>query len=170
MTIGVDKITDDKIQTLLDLEEIRNLRNLYSHCLDSNNVSALDEVFAADAVVEVTVGVMRGLDEIREKLGEAFRLYDRENRGRYPFLHAVTNHWVKITGPNIAQGRCYLLDLETASKPEPNPFLLLGLYADEYKRIDGAWRISRSRLEVVWPQFSPGGGGGRPGLDMVLPA
>jgi len=29
---------------------------------------------------------------------------------------------------------------------------LLGIYADEYRRVSGAWRISRTRLVVVWPQ------------------
>jgi hypothetical protein len=45
-----------------------------------------------------------------------------------------------------------LIDFETASKPDPNPLLLLGLYADNYRRIDGEWRITRTSLEVVWPQ------------------
>jgi hypothetical protein len=161
---------DDKLQALLDIEELRNLRILYSHHLDSNNLAALGEVFAADAIVEVTVGVMRGIDEIRDGLQAAFTLYDRDHQGRYPFLHAVTNHWVRITGPDTAEGRCYLLDFETASKPDPDPLLLLGLYADEYKRIDGAWRISRSRLEVVWPERNLGGGGGESGRAMVLPS
>ena len=56
-----------------------------------------------------------------------------------------------LTVPNAAEGRCYLIDFETASKPNPNPLLLLGLYADSYRRIDGAWRITSSKLEVIWP-------------------
>ncbi|MFJ5483689.1 nuclear transport factor 2 family protein [Pectobacterium actinidiae] len=143
---------ETKIKELLDREEIRNLRTLYSHHLDSNNIASLDQVFAADAVVEVTVGKMHGIAEIRAGLSDAFRQFDRDQRGSYPFMHAVANHWVKLTGPDTAEGRCYLIDFETASKPDPNPLLLLGLYADEYRRIDGQWRITRSRLEVVWPQ------------------
>lgn len=49
-----------------------------------------------------------------------------------------------------AIGRCYLIDFETASKPDPNPLLLLGIYVDQYRRLDGAWRISATRLDVVW--------------------
>jgi hypothetical protein len=30
------------------------------------------------------------------------------------------------------------------------------LYADEYERIGGEWRISRSRREVVWPELKAG--------------
>lgn len=145
---------DTHLKGLLDREEIRNLRTLYALHLDSNNIADLDQVFSADAVVEVTVGKMEGIDAIRAGLNDAFQLYDRDHQGTYPFLHAITNHWIKLTGPDTAEGRCYLIDFETASKPDPNPLLLLGLYADEYKRIDGEWRITRTRLEVVWPDRS----------------
>ena len=143
---------DTKLKALLDREEIRNLRTLYAHHLDSKTIDALDEVFSADAVVEVTVGKMTGIDAIRSGLNDAFKLFDRDHQGSYPFLHAIANHWIKLTGPDTAQGRCYLIDFETASKPDPNPLLLLGLYADTYRRIDGEWRITHTRLEVVWPE------------------
>lgn len=143
---------DIKLKALLDREEIRALRTLYAHHLDSNNIAALDQVFSADAVVEVTVGKMQGIDAIRAGLAEAFTLFDRDKQGSYPFMHAIVNHWIQLTGPDTAQGRCYLIDFETASKPDPNPLLLLGLYADQYQRIDGEWRITHTRLEVVWPE------------------
>lgn len=143
---------DTKLKALLDREEIRNLRTLYAHHLDSNTIDALDEVFSADAVVEVAVGKMTGIDAIRSGLNDAFKLFDRDHQGSYPFLHAIANHWIKLTGPDTAQGRCYLIDFETASKPDPNLLLLLGLYADTYRRIDGEWRITHTRLEVVWPE------------------
>ncbi len=163
-------MTDDRIQKLLDIEEIRNLRTLYSHYLDSANVDGLENVFTQDAVVEVTVGSMRGLDEIRKGLGGAVTLFDRGKRGNYPFLHAVTNHWIKITGPDVAEGRCYLIDFETASKPDPNPLLLLGLYSDQYRRVDGQWRISRSRLETVWPERGETVSSFDPANAMTFPA
>jgi hypothetical protein len=82
---------DNTIQALFDREEIRNLRTLYAHHLDSNNIAALDQVFSADAVVEVTVGKMEGLAAIRSGLSEAFKLFDRDHHGSYPFLHAIVN-------------------------------------------------------------------------------
>lgn len=143
---------NDRLAALLDIEDIRNLRTLYAHHLDSGDVARLDEVFSADASVEVTVGAMNGLAEIQSGLAEAFATFDRDNQGRFPFMHAVCNHWVKLTGADEAEGRCYLIDFQTAVEPSANPLLLLGLYADVYRRIDGQWRITRSRLETVWPE------------------
>jgi hypothetical protein len=147
----------NELKSLLDREEIKNLRVLYAHHLDSNNIEDLDQVFSDDAVVEVTVGRMEGIGAIRAGLNEAFQLFDRDRQGIYPFMHAIVNHWVRLTGPDSAEGRCYLIDFETASKADPNPLLLLGLYTDEYRRIDGQWRITRTRLEVVWPNRSDEG-------------
>jgi hypothetical protein len=141
----------EEIKAMLDREQIRDLRTRYAHHLDSNNIAALADVFSVDAVVEVTVGKMEGIDAIRAGLRDAFTQFDRDRRGSYPFMHAITNHWIELTGPDTARGRCYLIDFETASKPDPNPLLLLGLYIDDYRRIDGQWRITRTRLEVVWP-------------------
>lgn len=142
---------DARVEALLDIEEIRQLRIRYSQLLDSGEIAALDHVFAADALVTVTVGTMSGLDAIKAGLAEAYRLFDRDGRSHYPFLHVVANHQVTLAGPDAAEGRCYLVDFETAAKPDPNPLLLLGLYHDRYRRIDGAWRITETRLEVVWP-------------------
>ena len=109
---------DSKIQALLDHEEIRNLRTLYAHHLDSNNIAELDQVFSPDAVVEVTVGKMEGIAAIQAGLKEAYTLFDRDNKSNYPFMHVIANHWIKLTGPDSAEGRCYLVDFETASKPD----------------------------------------------------
>jgi hypothetical protein len=145
---------NEDIRALLDREQIRDLRTLYAHHLDSNNIAALDQVFSTDAVVEVTVGKMEGIDAIRAGLSDAFTQFDRDHQGSYPFMHAIANHWIELIEPDTARGRCYLIDFETASKPDPNPLLLLGLYVDDYQRINGQWRITRTRLEVVWPQRS----------------
>lgn len=144
-----DTALDSRLAALLDIEEIRQLRMRYARCLDSGDFEGFDAVFAPDAIVSVTVGEMVGLASIKAELTKAYRQYDRDGRGHYPFVHAITNHEVTLAGDE-ATGHCYLIDFETASKPEPNPLLLLGIYADQYRRIDGVWRIAASQLDVVW--------------------
>jgi hypothetical protein len=141
---------DARLSALLDTEEIRALRVRYSHALDSGAFELFNDVFSADGVVEVTVGRMEGIEAIRAGLADAYAMFDYRKAKNYPFLHAIANHSITITGPDSAQGCCYLLDFVTG-REDGHPILLLGLYFDTYKRIAGAWRIVHTRLDVVWP-------------------
>lgn len=141
----------DRIAALLDREEIRALRLHYSALLDGGAAERMDEVFTEDAEVKVTVGSMTGLDEIRRSLTAAYHSFDTQRRGHFPFLHAVANHEVTLTGPDTATGSCYLLDFVTDRPGPQHPILLLGRYLDTYVRVNGAWRIARSALDVLWP-------------------
>lgn len=134
---------------------LNGLREFKRPPLLRSALGGLDRVFAVDALVEVTIGAMKGLATIKAGLAEAYHQFDRDGRNHYPFLHVIANHQVALTGPDTAEGSCYLVDFETASKPDPNPLLLLGLYHDRYRRIDGAWRISETRLDVIWPSADP---------------
>lgn len=144
------QLVDKRVLELLDIEEIRKLRVRYSHILDSGRVEEFDKVFAEDGVVEVTVGKMEGLAAIRTGLKDAYTLFDYRKAQNYPFMHAVANHLIDVTGPDTATGSCYLLDFVTG-RAEGHPILLLGLYHDTYRKIGGAWRIVHTRLDVVWP-------------------
>ncbi|EJN18323.1 hypothetical protein PMI35_06170 [Pseudomonas sp. GM78] len=156
------------LNRLLTLEAIRNLRLRYCHHLDANRMDALAQLFTDDAICQVDRAGWRGRDAIAQGLSEAFSAFDQQQRGAYPFLHAVSNHWIEILDEDRAEGRCYLIDFATQRAPGQNPLLLVGLYADEYRRVDGQWLISRTRLDVVWPE--PDVGGGDPGNGLVLPS
>eukprot|EP00003_Mantamonas_plastica_P032214 TRINITY_DN8672_c0_g2_i1.p1 TRINITY_DN8672_c0_g2~~TRINITY_DN8672_c0_g2_i1.p1 ORF type:complete len:152 (+),score=15.26 TRINITY_DN8672_c0_g2_i1:521-976(+) len=139
------------IAEFLDKEDIRTLRQRYSELLDSGEAEKMGEVFTDDAVVKVTVGRMVGLPAICRSLKEAYQAFDTRERGHYPFMHAVTNHQIKLTGKDTATGSCYLLDFVTDRPQQSHPILLLGRYLDSYVRINGDWRIEKTELDVVWP-------------------
>lgn len=141
---------DAQLQRLLDIEEIRALRVLYSNVLDTRDVEGFHDVFTDDAVLSVTVGDMKGIEAIKEGLGGAFDHFNWKRKETHPFMHAVTNHAIKITGPNTAEGQCYLLDFVTGREADQHPLLLLGLYIDQYTRVDGVWKILHTQLEVPW--------------------
>ena len=151
MSNSTDSQFNQRVLALLDREEIRNLRQHYSQLLDSNNAARMGEVFTEDAEVVVTVGSMKGLAAIQQSLADAYQQFDTQQRAHFPFMHAVTNHNVTITGENTAVGSCYLLDLVTDRQSAQHPFLLLGRYQDEYVRVNGEWRIAKTALDVVWP-------------------
>lgn len=155
------------LNRLLTLEAIRNLRLRYCHHLDAKRMDALALLFTEDAICQVDRGCWKGREAIQKGLTQAFSAFDVQQRGAYPFIHAMSNHWIEILDENRAEGRCYLIDFATQRAPGENPLLLLGLYADEYRQVDGQWLISRTRLDVVWPE--PDVGGGDPGNGLVLP-
>jgi hypothetical protein len=156
------------VNRLLTLEAIRNLRLRYCHHLDANRMDALAQLFTEDAICQVDRGCWRGRDAIQQGLSQAFSAFDVQQRGAYPFMHAVSNHWIEILDENRAEGRCYLIDFATQRAADENPLLLVGLYADEYRCVKGQWLINRTRLDVVWPE--PNVGGGDPGNGLVLPS
>lgn len=139
---------------LVSLEAIRTLRLRYCHHLDANRMDELGALFTEDAICQVDRAGWTGRDAIKAGLAQAFRDFDTEQRGEYPFLHAVSNHWIEILDEDRAEGRCYLIDFVTQRPAGENPLLLLGVYVDEYRRVDGEWLISHTRLDVVWPEHS----------------
>lgn len=150
-----------QLDKLISLEAIRKLRILYCHHLDSGRIDALTKLFTEDCVLQVDRGCWRGRAEVHAGLSAAFAEYDAEKRGAYPFVHLVSNHWIELLDDDRAEGRCHMQFLLNEQGSDKDPLVLVGIYADEYRRIDGEWLISRTRLDVLWPK--PDFAGGEPG-------
>lgn len=142
----------EAIEKLVHTEAIKNLRIQYSHLLDTNQMERVAQLFTEDAVCQTDRTPWVGRVAIQQGLEKAFQDFDEQSHGSYPFMHAVTNHWVEITGPTTATGRCYLIDLLTERPLEERPLLLLGVYVDTYELIDGQWYIQKSLLDIAWPE------------------
>ena len=154
------------IEDLLVVESIRKLRIRYAYYLDAGELDALVALFTQDAVCEFgPFGVWRGIAEIAKNYEKV--LAPAVAKGGFQSLHANTNHWVEITGPDTAVGRLYLLDF-SLGEPTTNPIIWLGVYDEDYRLVAGEWRIARSSLQFLWPErhvtahfpgkpFSPGG-------------
>jgi hypothetical protein len=143
---------------LAELEEIKKLRIVFSHLVDRGDIDRWSMCFTEDAIIDVgsygAVGqesggtLWKGREQIRRNVMEVYKRYDEAGEGTYPFVHAITNHWVEFTGPDTAEGRAYLLDWIPARK---EPLQLIGVYLDEYRKEDGSWRIARSAHQYIWP-------------------
>ncbi len=68
--------------------------------------------------------------------------------------HLETNHVIELTGPDTASGLVYLLAFVTGDmmREGDDPLYWLGVYDEQYRRVDGGWRISKQSLNFVWPQ------------------
>lgn len=138
------------IERLLEIEEIKNLRHLYSHYFDGQDVDALADLFAEDAVCEF--GPDYGGDWVgRQQIRDNYARYALAEGPQFGVLHAVTNPWIRLIDEQTAHGRWYLLDLRTTEGVD-NPLILFGIYDDVYRKVDARWLIHRTRIDFLWPR------------------
>lgn len=138
------------IEELLEVEAIRKLRVMYSHHFDGQELAALVDLFTDDAVCEF--GPDYGGDWVgKAQIRANYAKYLESEGPAFGVMHAVTNHSVRLVDATTAHGRAYLLDLRTTEGVE-NPLILFGVYDDLYRRVAGAWKIHRTRIDFLWPK------------------
>ena len=138
------------VEELLDIEAIRNLRMVYGHYYDGQDVDSLVDLFTDDAVCEF--GPDYGGDWVgKEQIRANFNQYAQQEGPPYGVLHSVTNPWIRLIDETTANGRWYLHDLFTREGQE-SPLGLYGIYDDVYKKVDGRWLIDRTRIDFLWPK------------------
>ena len=139
------------IDELLEMEAIKQIRYLYSHYYDGNRLEDLVDLFTDDAICEFGPnfgGDWVGKEQIRERYHEF--LYG-SGRAAHSQMHAVTNPWIRLLDNDKALGRWYQLNLNVSEGAE-NPLTLFGIYDDVYKKVDGEWKIHRTRIDFLWPK------------------
>lgn len=136
-----------ELRQLLDKEKIRRVKQLYSHFMDDGQIDALADLFTEDAVCEFgEFGNWEGRETIRTNYKGVFG-----GQEKFSAMHHCTNHYVDLTGPDTATGRCYLIDVMTKKQPDEQPIVWFGLYDEHYRKVDGQWLISRCALQFLWP-------------------
>jgi hypothetical protein len=131
--------------------EIKKLRVLYSHYLDGKDLAGLVALFTQDVVCDFGhYGTWAGKDELRGKYQAVYSDRDGSNQEPFQTVHIITNHWVELKNSEHAVGRCYLVDVLTTHGDKP-PFRLLAIYDDTYNKLEGNWKICRTRIDFLWP-------------------
>ncbi|MGI9624332.1 MAG: nuclear transport factor 2 family protein [Acidimicrobiales bacterium] len=149
-----EQLTNDEVarlRRLLDEDEIRKLRLLYSQLMDAGRIDELAEIFTEDAVCRFgDFGDWEGRSTIRDN----FAMVDRDSHGGVPFhaMHSNSDHWIEFTGADSAVGRGYLIDIVTQRAPDAVPIAVIGVYDEEYRRVSGSWQIARCALQFLWPR------------------
>lgn len=136
---------------LEDLECIRQMRIAYSYFWDAGDVEGTASVFTDDAVIETrygdkpyAAGGAVGKAAIRE-------FYAGHAKGRGAALHIVTNPQIEFTGPDTAKGTWILTDIAIGqARPGQPPQVLYGKYTDQYRKVDGKWKMQRMEVDVLW--------------------
>ena len=132
------------LQTLLDIESIKQLRYTFAWCLETSEPDKLADLFTKDGVIDVGPwGRMDGQDAIRKGYGRAYR-----HGEQFTAVHAVTNPRIFVDGEN-ATGTWYLLDCSLREK-DVNPLQIVGIYDEKYRKEAGEWRIAHLHLKFLW--------------------
>lgn len=144
---------DRRLRAVEDVLAITQLKHRYFRLLDHKQWDALRECFTDDVESHYESGHYRfaGIDELMRFLSES--LEGLTAGGRHA-LHLGHHPEIELTGPDTAHGRWTLhapiVDLGQGRLGRQDSF-----YEDEYRRVDGSWRISRigyvTYAQASWP-------------------
>ena len=127
--------SEDRLDRLESLAEIRQLPSRYALAVDSRDLDALVSLFVPD----VRVG--------RAEQGRAaLKVWFRNQLSRpRTSVHLVANHVIDFLGPDEARGVVYCHDeLEWPERGEWELGMLQ--YWDRYRRVDGEWCFERRKF------------------------
>lgn len=137
MTEGIQQA----VARLVAIEDIKQLKARYFRLLDLHRWDEFRELFTQDLVVDVgeSTSQPRDRDEfvasVRTHLDDALTVH----HGHMPEI--------EILDDTHARGTWAMYDL--VEPPATSPFPLLtgfGHYHEEYRKVDGRWRIARLQL------------------------
>lgn len=124
----------ERIGRLEDRIEICELRYEYCYRIDDRDWDGFAALFTEDAHLDFgPVGAFDGRDGVREFAEEVVG-------ARHPFLaHMVHNPVIAVDGES-ANGRWYF-EVPCTFEDGTGGWIQ-GLYHDEYRRVDGEWRLA----------------------------
>ena len=140
--------TPDAIRKLQDRAEIEELVTRYVTALDTLDADAYANVFAEDAVYEVTGTVYEGRAAIRKIVTDLQALRDRNEASNTPsaaLYHVMSNSSIEIIDDDEARHTSYA---QTVRAAESGQFIVgfMGRYEDVIVKRDGKWQILSRRL------------------------
>ena len=145
------ELTQEEITVLrrmIEVDAIKRTRLLYSHLMDTKRLDDLADIFTEDAVCEFgPFGSWHGRETIRQN----YHAVEKDLEIFFA-MHGTCDHLVELTSDDTAVGRAYLFEPNTTKSGKENPFIYLGVYDDEYRKVDGNWLIARCTLQFLWPE------------------
>lgn len=141
---------------LEEIEAIRQLKYRYLRGVDLKDWKLLESTFTKDAAAEYDGG-NQSHDGSAAIVGWLKSALDNT----VVTLHQVHNPEIELTSPSTAKGIWYLEDRVINRGPDlpdmPGKSILSGaaFYADEYRKVDGEWKISRTGYQRTYFEVRP---------------
>lgn len=147
----------DIIVKLDAIESIKRLKALYFFCMDTKNWEKFAEVFAEDCVMDMAGEAPPGVDP-------AMMVY----RGRDQIIGAISQGLSSFT--TVHHGHTPIIDIESDDSasgiwamednfyfPDGGHMEGYGHYRDQYRKVDGQWRIAATTVTRLRKSMTPGG-------------
>lgn len=132
---------EQRLRRLEDLEAIRALKSRYFFLCDRKDPQGMRACFA-DGKVHIDYGVVGTFDNA-DALQKIFT--DLGCHDYMVEMHHGANHQIELTGDDSARGtwslHYFLIQTQQKSLTQ-----LGGYYEDEYRRVGGTWKISRTKF------------------------
>ena len=138
------------MQTLLDIEEIKQLKARYFRGIDTANLELLGTVLADD--VQIRFDSPTYQIEING-MNDAMNFYRNAFTSRRFGMHHGHTPEIKVNG-DMATGTWYLHDI-FINLDEQTILTGSALYEDNYVKVDGNWRVKRTGYKRLLEMIEP---------------
>jgi len=139
---------EQRLQALEDIEAIKQLKHRYFLACDNKQPEAIRACFV-DGPMTIDYGRVGGFDsadamvEVYRQLACAEHIVE---------MHHGQNPVIELLGPEQARGSWGLVYLLIDTRQQ-RCTQLGGLYQDEYRKVEGQWKISRTAIEMQSTQI-----------------
>jgi ketosteroid isomerase-like protein len=130
------KVLTDKLQELVDRQEISDVLISYARFVDKRDFASLVGLFTEDAVANYQGPELKG----HEQLDAFFRETLADVEATH---HQIGNIEIFFDGPDDAQAKCYATAWHVF--PGGEELTLHGTYLDRLKRTPSGWKLSERR-------------------------
>lgn len=128
------------LDDLLAEREIYRKLVRFAHAMDERQWDLLEEITTRDIEADVGVGPLQGRDALVSVMRQ---FLDQCGTTQ----HLLGNVLIDVNGDN-ATSQAYVSDMHLGCEGKENiTFRTLGLYKDEWKKLDGQWRMCRRLKE-----------------------
>jgi hypothetical protein len=141
----------EQVRRLVDIEAIKTLKYRYFRFMTHRDYDALERLLTDDVETSYSDGKYSFDD--RAKLIQFLRDSMTESEGNIVYWMAGMPE-IEITSETTATGIWAFFHYHFMSKTE-KVNELLAYYSDEYRKVDGEWRIHRTGYSPVIDRFIP---------------
>jgi hypothetical protein len=142
----------DAVQAVVDRTLIRELMDTYGVVHDMGTPEEYADLFADDG--EIATGGPGGIKGRQALIAQARRDHERfdvekgaDGKPTSIMRHLISNAQITLTGPNTANGTCYVTTVVKKGAVGP-AILSISRYLDSYTKKDGRWRIQRREIKL----------------------